>query len=298
MSSAGGRRNWAPYHQSHLLLRRSVVIVRSYPMHGVGNELLDGQWQFRNFGYINVSVNCKLIKLFETSNRVNWFFINLPSFKAKPRVFTTRYLKYAPLPQNCRRCNAVLCTLPLREVVLIIIKLLLIMLATAWNILFVYLYLIIMISTNHGICWGNSETTSKIILNFKWTINMLVRLVPSSFSWKKVYSILHMVVWKAKCSYLCKRCEVIMWGNREQIWIISPSSLKYPLSENIFRFSSFGSPLIKMLKHTSCIKIPSCTYLALTALPDYSANVHTEAPIPAGGDLKILSGLSLWPGVG
>ena len=78
----------------------------------VGNDLLDGQWQFRNFGCIQVSVNCESTKLFETSTGMSestklfetnigmiWFFRNVPLFKAKLRGFHDS-IKYAPLPQN------------------------------------------------------------------------------------------------------------------------------------------------------------------------------------------------------
>ena len=36
----------------------------------VGNDLLDGQWRFRNFGCSWESMNCKLTKFFKTSIRM------------------------------------------------------------------------------------------------------------------------------------------------------------------------------------------------------------------------------------
>ena len=66
----------------------------------------------RNFGWIQVSVNCESTKLFETCTGMSestklfetnigmiWFFRNVPLFKAKLRGFHDS-IKYAPLPQN------------------------------------------------------------------------------------------------------------------------------------------------------------------------------------------------------
>ena len=66
--------------------------------------------------------------------------------------------------------------------------------------------------------------------------------------------------------------------SHEKFGIMNLFSSKYPFSDAIFTFDELGSLLIKMLKNASSIKISICTYIALTAPPDSTANVLQNYP--------------------